>query len=878
VKALFIVVLTALIIVTASFGQSHTFTTNATIGCSDLTYEGYQITVSGCVLTVDCAHSFVSLTVTNNGTVTHTAGQVEGLFLTVTGNVVIDAGSAINVTGKGYGSASGPGAGITTPYSGGGAAYGGNGATADGGIAYGSVTNPTSLGSGGGGATYWGIHGGAGGGAIRLALQGNLIHNGTISANGAPSDAGCGSGGTVNLSCSQLSGSGSISANGGGSTGYTGGGGGGGRIAVYRQSAGSWPTISAIGGSNSGWGGAGTIYTKVTSSSLGALTIMNDGTAGAVTPLEGAYAVNLYIMASAILQPTAALNISGNMSVEFGATVQAIPGQLMDLTIGQNLFINGGCLITANECGYGAASGPGAGTTINYYGGGGAYGGNGGIGNLGTPGGTGYGSVDHPIDLGSGGGTSTYWNHLGGKGGGAIRIVVQNQAQIEGTISANGGNAAAGGGGSGGSISLTCGQLAGAGGLFANGGNSNSSGGGGGGGRIAIESASGELAFGSQTFGGSGNQHGGAGTIVTRITGQPLGELLVSNYLTSGASTPLSGSLAHNATITGFAVLQPPAPLTIGGSLTVHAGARIQATALQTLDITTGSWFTIEATGSINADLCGYGADQGPGAGTGDPYWGGGAGYGGRGCYDRGGPDYGYRVMPSLMFGSGGGTASYWRQTGGTGGGAIHLQAQGMLTVQGSISATGQATSAAGAGSGGGICILANGVTGSGMITANGGIADGGGGCGAGGRIAFYACGVDIDSTHIQVIPGDAGHLSGYGTIFYALEDANHNGLADGCDIGLGLSTDGNQNGIPDDAEITGESTRVTIEYSAALQKLLLRWPLITGYDQYNVYGKHGSEAEILLGTVSGGIYDATYLLNSDQVFDRWTFRIYGTR
>jgi hypothetical protein len=876
VKTLLWVMLVLFICGGLAYGQSHTFTSNAVIGCSDFTYEGYQITVSGCVLTVNCAHQFASLTVTNNGTVTHTAAQVEGMALTLSGNLVVDSGSTISANGKGYAATTGPGAGVTTAYSGGGGAYGGNGGAAEGGTAYGSVTNPVHPGSGGGWASYWNQPGGAGGGLIQLTAA-TIALNGTISANGADAGAGGGSGGTIAIHCRSISGTGSLSANGGNNSGGYGGGGGGGRIALYVQS-GSFYALNAYGGSGSTHGGAGTVYKLFSPSPLGSLSIWNNGTAGAATPLSGTYSASLSVALRAILLPTAALTIGGDMTVEVNSTVQAVPGQLMDITVGGNFFLSGNSAITAIECGYGTASGPGAGTTINYYAGGGAHGGNGGQGNFGTPGGTGYGSVDHPLDLGSGGGTSTYWNQPGGKGGGAIRLVIQNDAQIEGSITARGGNAQAGGGGAGGSISLTCGRLWGAGGLIVNGGSSTGNGGGGGGGRIFIESTSGDLYYGLQAFGGSGYQHGGAGTIVTRIAGQPLGELLVSNYLTGGASTPLRGVLAHNMILTGFAVLQPPAPLTIMGSLTVQAGARIQATSMQTLDITTGAWLTIDATGSINANVCGFPANQGPGAGIEDPYWGGGAGYGGRGCYDRGGPDYGYRVMPSLMVGSGGGNASYWRQTGGTGGGAIYLRTQGMLTVDGTITANGGPSSAAGGGSGGGICVLANGVTGSGMITANGGTADGGGGCGAGGRIAFYACGVDIDSTHIQVNPGDAGHLPGYGTIFYALEDANHNGLADGCDIGLGLSTDGNQNGVPDDAEISGDFTRVTIEYSAALQKLLLRWPLIAGYTQYNIYGQDRNGTETLLATVAGGQFDATYLLNSTVINEQWTFRVRGVR
>jgi len=55
-----------------------------------------------------------------------------------------------------------------------------------------------------------------------------------------------------------------------------------------------------------------------------------------------------------------------------------------------------------------------------------------------------------------------------------------------------------------------------------------------------------------------------------------------------------------------------------------------------------------------------------------------------------------------------------------------------------------------------------------------------------------------------------------------------------------------------------------------------VRWPCIPGYSNYHLYGKQGNAAEVLLGTVSGGVYDATYLLSGSDP-QRWVFRVIGT-
>lgn len=196
-----------------------------------------------------------------------------------------------------------------------------------------------------------------------------------------------------------------------------------------------------------------------------------------------------------------------------------------------NLTIESGAVILADGRGYAGSSGLGKGG--DYGGGGGAgYGGNGGNGSSATgTGGTTYGSVTEPIDLGSGGGKSGYdlgGPVSGGAGGGAIRLNVTNTLTVNGTISANGANgqtrpsletapwpAYSSGGGSGGSIYVTAGTLDGNGSITANGGDGGDAkwdAGGGGGGRIAIYYDTNSFTGTTTAYGGWGYQYGEEGT------------------------------------------------------------------------------------------------------------------------------------------------------------------------------------------------------------------------------------------------------------------------------------------------------------------------------------------------------------------------------
>ena len=130
-----------------------------------------------------------------------------------------------------------------------------------------------------------------------------------------------------------------------------------------------------------------------------------------------------------------------------------------------------------------------------------------------------YGHLYQPFVHGSAGGGD------GGQGGGMLWLNATNMIEIDGRLSASGGNAtgAAGGGGSGGSIWVNCRVFRGLGVIAANGGDqylgSGSSGGGGAGGRIAVylwinNTYLGDYeSHGGKTFTGSA-QPGGPGTVL----------------------------------------------------------------------------------------------------------------------------------------------------------------------------------------------------------------------------------------------------------------------------------------------------------------------------------------------------------------------------
>ncbi|MBI5016415.1 MAG: Ig-like domain-containing protein [Deltaproteobacteria bacterium] len=202
--------------------DSVTFRDNARV----IAYDAF--TVTGRVL------------LTGNSTLTHNTGNEDGLVINAS-VVQVDAGSAIDATGRGFAGSTGysePGwtlGGVSGAGAGAGGSYGGAGSGHEGrasGPVYGDPRNPVYLGSGGG---SWGwTAGGNGGGRVTINASQSIVVNGAIRADGGESGgsaAGDGSGGSVLLHTSKLAGGGTITANGGGHG--DGVGGGGGRVAVY---------------------------------------------------------------------------------------------------------------------------------------------------------------------------------------------------------------------------------------------------------------------------------------------------------------------------------------------------------------------------------------------------------------------------------------------------------------------------------------------------------------------------------------------------------------------------------------------------------------------------------------------------------------------
>ncbi len=197
-------------------------------------------------------------------------------------HLMVAQNARINAAGTGYQSGGhdadglGPGKGKRGGPSGG-AGHGGTAGwvvDATYGKAFGSSTAPITGGSSGGG-TPWSGGGAPGGGVIYVNVSGNAEIYGTLTADGVNGTArheraGGGAGGTINLMCRALSGTGVITAKGGSATNASnngGGGGGGGRIALYTIRRDQWTgstlnkvTLVPGGLGNAGNGREGTLH------------------------------------------------------------------------------------------------------------------------------------------------------------------------------------------------------------------------------------------------------------------------------------------------------------------------------------------------------------------------------------------------------------------------------------------------------------------------------------------------------------------------------------------------------------------------------------------------------------------------------------------
>jgi uncharacterized repeat protein (TIGR01451 family) len=192
-------------------------------------------------------------------------GETGGVIFFRAVTVTVESGGSIDVSGLGYRKDEGPGVGTVGGDGGSHGGWGGGGHASP----YGSVFEPTTMGSGGRSRQSVG---GRGGGAIYLVVSNSLQLDpgGVIAAAGASSapnnsgSGGGGAGGSIWLETPLLTGTGTINVGGGDAGGHwqgEDGGGAGGRVAVYTSANGYGEEISIQAYAGGGiYGGAGTIY------------------------------------------------------------------------------------------------------------------------------------------------------------------------------------------------------------------------------------------------------------------------------------------------------------------------------------------------------------------------------------------------------------------------------------------------------------------------------------------------------------------------------------------------------------------------------------------------------------------------------------------
>jgi len=264
------------------------------------------------------------------------------------------------------------------------------------------------------------------------------------------------------------------------------------------------------------------------------------------------------------------------------------------------------------------------------------------------------------------------------------------------------------------------------------------------------------------------------------------GETAIVNHnvtLSSPSAALADATINGTLTFDGWNTILSAGTVTIGGSGTVTHNVNTDLTNAWTPDNRVYIQATdVTVTGEINVDVKGYlggvtASRDGRGPGGGSNACGG--GYGGKGGKYYSAPasavgqPYGSETEP-IGPGSGG---AYGDGDGRPGGGAVRIDASGMVTVDGLISADGGGSNAHmyyGGGSGGSIYVTADTFAGAGDLTATGGGQNnpvawgynkGGGG---GGRIAVHygnwsaaAVGFDVSEGTVwgSPTPGDPGTI-----------------------------------------------------------------------------------------------------------------------
>ncbi|MCP5058760.1 MAG: hypothetical protein GY937_18825 [bacterium] len=209
----------------------------------NLTFDDITLRGGAQVLAQGPIQATGSLRIEGSSVLTHPARD-ESCLQVSAASLDIEAGSAIDVTSRGYsgGTATGAfgetlagqvGAGTQTGGSHGGPGGVASGATGSPVPVYGDPKRPALLGSGGG--SNGNTDGGDGGGCVRIQTTVDVIVDGAIRANGsigAGGLSGMGAGGSVWITTGRLAGTGVIQADGGDRSNVNNVGGGGGRIAL----------------------------------------------------------------------------------------------------------------------------------------------------------------------------------------------------------------------------------------------------------------------------------------------------------------------------------------------------------------------------------------------------------------------------------------------------------------------------------------------------------------------------------------------------------------------------------------------------------------------------------------------------------------------
>ncbi|MEK2687495.1 hypothetical protein [Bdellovibrio sp. GT3] len=668
----------------SAFSHADESWTGVTKTPGDYTASGI-VTITGSVTLTPGTYTFTTLIVNSSRTLTIQGDTAAGTGVIINANTVTVSGT-ITGDGAGYTTTPAPGAGVAAPTGSGagGGCHGGFGGfpsvvdTCD---LYGDPLYPTTLGSPGKANSS----AGAGGGAIKFDVSGTMTVTGTIRMNGTDSTAagvkgGAGSGGSIWIKANTLAGAGNIRANGSNSASSQGAGGGG-RVAIHYS-------VSSYTGSATATGGTSDAYGQSSEGSVWWIDYTNND-----------------------------LLVKTNSTIPNG-------------TYGfRNVTIQSGGGLW-NDCHGGKPqAGSGAGATYNEFGSGAGHGGRGGF--AAVAGGGTYGSMLEPITQGSGGGTNAN-NTVGGRGGGAIKLVLTGTLTVDGYLESDG---CSGwymdtyypGGGSGGSIWIIAQSVAGSGSISAVGG-----------------------------MGGwdsSNNEWGGAGA----------GGRIAIYY-----SDTISSSLTYDVSV-GAKGWKPGS---FPGSVVLINTTANDLTFPVTSSIQNGTYSYNNVTLASNAVVTaidGQGQNTGTGKGTSNGTRGGGGGYGGAGGSGgsgaAGGTTYGSNTAPVDLGSGGGGCTS--PTLAGTGGGALKFIVSNTLTIN-----TGAVLSASGSdkidanrcggGSGGSIWIQTKNLTSvtDGIVAKGGSGFDGtnNGGGGGGGRIAIYYSGSYSGTLNVS---GGTGNVAG---------------------------------------------------------------------------------------------------------------------